>query len=136
MLRRRCGFETPGGRPCEAPPLRGSRLCFWHDPDRADDLAEAQRLGGLRRKRERTLATAYEFSGLDSTAAIRRLLEIASLDALGLENSIARARVLISAGLAAIKLLETGELADRIAALEAAHTSPEPDERAFSEFGA
>jgi hypothetical protein len=39
---------------------------------------------------------------------------------LGLENSVARARVLISGALAAAKLLETGELAERIAALEAA----------------
>jgi hypothetical protein len=39
---------------------------------------------------------------------------------LGLENSIARARVLISGALAAATLLETGELAERIAALEAA----------------
>ena len=48
------------------------------------------------------------------------LVEIALFDVLGLENSIARARVLISGALAAAKLLETGELADRIAALEAA----------------
>jgi len=35
-------------------------------------------------------------------------------------RAIARARVLISGALAAAKLLETGELAERIAALEAA----------------
>jgi hypothetical protein len=45
---------------------------------------------------------------------------IATLDALGLENSIVRARVLISAALAAAKLLETGELEARIESLEAA----------------
>ena len=39
---------------------------------------------------------------------------------LGLENSIIRARVLISAALAAAKLLETGELEARIESLEAA----------------
>jgi hypothetical protein len=41
-------------------------------------------------------------------------------DALGLENSVARARVMIAAALAATKLLETGELAERLAVLEAA----------------
>ncbi len=55
-----------------------------------------------------------------SIDAIRRILEIATIDALGLENSIVRARVLISAALAAAKLLETGELEERIATLEAA----------------
>jgi hypothetical protein len=55
-----------------------------------------------------------------SIEAIRRILEIATIDALGLDNSIARARVLIAAVLAAAKLLETGELEGRLAALEAA----------------
>jgi hypothetical protein len=44
--------------------------------------------------------------------------------------SVARARVLISGALAAAKLLETGELAERIAALEAAMAqdrTPSPD---------
>jgi hypothetical protein len=57
---------------------------------------------------------------MGSVEDIRRILEIATIDVLGLENSIARARVLISAAQAATKLLETGELEARIATLEAA----------------
>ena len=110
----------PGGGRCGAPPGRDSALCFWHDPGKAEDLAEAQRLGGMRRKRERTIAAAYDFAGLDSIAAIRRILVVATTDALSLENSIARVRALISAALAAAKLLETGELEERLAALEVA----------------
>lgn len=94
--------------------------CFWHDPGKAEDLAEAQRLGGIRRKRERTIAAAYDVAGLGTVDAIRRILEIATLDALGLENSIARGRLLISAAIAAAKLLETGELEARLAVLELA----------------
>ena len=75
---------------------------------------------GLRRRREKTVSGAYDFAGLGSIEAIRRILEIATIDALGLDNSIARARVLIAAVLAAAKLLETGELEERLAALEAA----------------
>jgi hypothetical protein len=63
---------------------------------------------------------AHDLTGLGSLEAIRRIVEIALFDVLDLENSIARARVLISGALAAAKLLETGELADRIAALEGA----------------
>jgi hypothetical protein len=120
VVRRRCVQELPDGRPCQAPPGRDSTLCFWHDPGKAEDLAEAQRLGGVRRKRERTIAAAYDVTGLGTVQAIRRVLEIATLDALGLENSIVRARVLISAAMAAAKLLETGELEERIATLEGA----------------
>jgi len=48
------------------------------------------------------------------------LIEIAATDALGLENSIARGRLLISAALGAAKLLEVGELDARLTVLEAA----------------
>jgi len=111
----------PDGRYCAAPPGRDSALCFWHDPGKAEELAEAQRLGGMRRKRERTIAAAYDFAGLGSIEAIRRVLEIATTDALGLDNSIARVRVLIAATLAAAKLLEIGDLETRLAAVEAAN---------------
>lgn len=110
----------PDGRRCAAPPLKGGALCFWHEPERSDDLAEAQRLGGVRRRRERTVAAAYDVAGLDSVGAIRRVLLIAVLDTLGLENTLARNRTLISAALAAAKLLETGVLEARIAAVEVA----------------
>jgi len=91
-----------------------------HDPAHAAEVQEARRLGGLRRKREATLSGAYDFQGLTSVEQIRRLLEIAVLDSLGLDNSLGRARPLIAAAQAAAKLLETGELEDRLAALEAA----------------
>ena len=120
MVTTRCGAELPDGRLCRAFPIRQSACCFWHTLDREEDAAEARRLGGLRRRRERTVSGAYDFTGLGSIEAIRRILEIATLDALGLENSVARARVLIAAALAATKLLETGELEERLAALETA----------------
>ena len=123
MVSPSCARPMPDGRRCRAPVLREGRFCFWHEPGKAEEAAAARRLGGLRRGRERTLAVAYDMSGLGSIEAIRRLVEIALFDVLGLENSIARARVLISGALAAAKLLETGELAERIAALEAALAS-------------
>ena len=61
---------------------------------------------------------AFDFSGLETVPAIRRLLEIAATDALGLETSVAKVRLLISLAIAAGKLLETGELAERIETLE------------------
>jgi len=107
-----------------------------HSPDHTAEAAEARKLGGLRRRRETTLAVAYDFAGLGSTASIGRIIEIATLDALGLENSIARCRVLIAAALAASRLLEVGELEARLAALEAALTvahKATPSSAAFDE---
>ena len=115
-----CAGELPDGRRCRSWPLRGEPFCLRHSPTHEDEAAEARRLGGLRRRREKAVSGAYDVVGLDSVQAIRRILEIATLDVLGLENSIVRARTLISAALAAAKLLETGELETRIAALERA----------------
>ena len=121
---RSCAFVMPDGRACRAGRQRERPYCFAHDPERAEEAAEARRLGGLRRRREGTLALAYELPGLDSVAGIRRLLEVVVVDGLGSEQGIARLRVLIAAAGAATKLLETGELEERLAALEAVHQRP------------
>ncbi len=91
-----------------------------HSPEYAVEIAEARRLGGLRRRREVAVAGAYEFNGLETIADLRRLLDIAALDTLGLENSIARSRTLGYLVGVAAKLLEVGELEERLAYLEAA----------------
>lgn len=106
-----CRFTHADGRPCGAPPLKKGSHCFWHAPDKSEEAAEARRLGGLRRRREKAVSGAYDLAGLRDTDAIRRVLEIAVLDALGLENSVARSRTLIAGALAATKLLEAEELA-------------------------
>lgn len=98
--------------------MLGGEFCFWHSPEHAADVAEARRLGGQRRKREGIVSGAFEFDGLGSIATIRRLLEVAALDTLGLENSVARARTLVYLAQVASRLLEVGELEERIEALE------------------
>ncbi len=100
--------------------MHESQFCFWHSPDHAEEAKEARRLGGLRRRREKTIEGAYDIEGLETVPQIRRLLQIATTDALGLETSVARVRVLIALVVAAAKLLEVGELEDRLAAVEAA----------------
>ena len=117
---RGCAGFKDNGQPCGAPKLREGEFCRMHDPAHAAEVAEARRLGGLRRRREVAVVGAYDLGGLETVADIRRLLEIAVLDTLGLENSIARSRTLAYLAVAAAKLLETGELEQRIISLEAA----------------
>ena len=122
MARRACAATKPNGTPCQAPPLTDGDFCLMHAPDHAAEVAEARRLGGLRRRREHTVAGAYQIGDVRTVAGLRRVLEVAMLDTLGLDNSIARARArtlgyLVGAG---VKLLEVGELEDRVLALEAA----------------
>jgi hypothetical protein len=120
LMRRRCTYPKADGGPCAMAPLLDRPYCFSHDPERAQDAAEARRMGGLRRRKEGTISVAYDLPGLDTVAGIRRLLDIVVTDGLGLENGVARLRVLISTAVAAIGLLKTGELEERVAALEAA----------------
>jgi hypothetical protein len=95
-------------------------LCFWHSPDHESEAAEARRLGGLRRRREGALSGAYELDSLASAPDLRRLLEIAAFDALGLDNSVARVRALTAIVQVGARLLETTEIEERVSALEAA----------------
>ena len=88
-------------------------------------------MGGMRRRKEGTIAVAYDLPGLDTVAGIRRLLEVVVTDGIGLDNGIARLRVLISTAVAAMNLLKVGELEERLAALEAVvghHTAQAGDD--------
>src|SRR5665647_1282318 len=118
VMRRRCVFPRSDGQPCQMAPQHDRPCCFAHDPERAADAADARRLGGLRRRKEGTIAVAYDLPGLDTVAGIRRLLDIVVTDGVGLDNGIARLRVLISTAVAAMNLLKVGELEERLAALE------------------
>ncbi len=109
-LKRTCRAIAVGGGPCRAAPLRAGSHCLLHSPEHAEEAADARRLGGLRRRREVALAGAYEFEGLESVPQIRRLLEVAALDTLALENSVARSRTLVYLAQVAIKTLEVGDL--------------------------
>jgi len=115
---RACSARKDDGSPCGSPPLRDGDFCLMHDPEHAEEVQEARRLGGLRRRREKVTSGAYDFEGLGSVEQIRRLLEIAALDTLGLENSVARSRTLAYLAQVALKALEVGELEDRVRALE------------------
>ncbi len=117
---RACSAPTKDGQRCGATPLREESVCFWHSPEHAEAAVEARRLGGLRRRKENTIAGAYDFEGLQSITEIRRLVEIVVTDALNTENSVARGRLLIAAAQAAAKLLEVGELEERLRTVEAA----------------
>lgn len=83
----------------------------------------------MRRKREGTLQGAYDLEGLVSVAGIRRYLEVGLIDLMSLENSVARDRAIFTGVLAAAKLLEVGELEERLEAVEAALGAQLPQAR-------
>ncbi len=118
MADRPCKARNENGEPCRQAALRDGDFCFWHSPDHAEEAQEARRLGGLRRRKEKVTSGAYDFEGLASVEEVRRLLEIAVLDTLSLENSIARSRTLAYLAQVSLKALEAGELEERVRSLE------------------
>jgi hypothetical protein len=91
-----------------------------HDPEHAEEVAEARKLGGLRKRREAALIGAYDLQGLDSLAVLERVLEIALLDTLGLDNSLNRSRTLGYLVGVGTRLRQEGETEERLRALESA----------------
>ena len=118
MVKSNCSAITTGGQQCGAARLRESAFCLWHDPEHADVVAEARRVGGGRRRKEATISVAYDFEGLGSVPQIRRLVEVAVIDTLSLENSVSRSRALTYLAHTAAQLLEAGDLEERLARIE------------------
>ena len=115
---RTCKTIKEGGEACRASPLQDGDYCFVHAPEYAADMQEARRLGGLRRRREKAIGGAYDFEGLGTVPQIRRLVEVAVLDTLALENTVSRARALAYLAHTATKLLEVGELEQQLERVE------------------
>lgn len=114
-----CQARKKDGAPCPNYAVRGSNFCFNHDPARAAQRAQSRSAGGrARHGRDIGQAGADETMSLDSMADALRLIAKAVNDALRMERSLNRSKVLISAALAYGKLFEVSEMAGRIEALE------------------
>ena len=117
-MQRQCAYRSKTGEPCRAAPVKDSQYCIMHSPEHAQEIQEARRLGGLRRRREVTVSGAYDVESLSSIEGIRRLIEVAIIDTLSMENSISRNRTIAYLALAALRTYEVSELEQRISALE------------------
>jgi hypothetical protein len=110
----------PNGRPCRATPLRDEPFCFWHAPETAEEAAEARRVGGLHRRKKKTVGAIYGFHGLRTIEDLQSLLETAAVETMALENTIARNRAIGGFVAVGAKLIEVGELEARVEVLELA----------------
>jgi hypothetical protein len=100
--------------------MRDEEFCFFHSPDTAEEAADARRLGGIHRRKKKSVAAIYGFNGLRTIVDLQGLLETVVIETMAIENSIARNRTLAGMIATGAKLVEVGELAERVAALEAA----------------
>jgi len=109
-----CSGKTTEGKRCNAP-AGASGLCAFHDPKQARKRALGRKLGG---KRNRVASDATFPAKLASPKDVRALLEAITADLTKHENSISRARVLVSVATASLETWKVGSLEDRLAALE------------------
>jgi hypothetical protein len=119
MLGGSCTYQMPSGRLCRATPMHDAPFCFWHSPETTEEAAEARHLGGLHRRKNKTVGAIYGFRGLRTVDDNLGLLETAAIETLALENSIARNRTLGGFAATGLKLLEASDLEERLSALEA-----------------
>lgn len=118
VTRRMCAARGPTGEPCQSPPLHDNDFCFMHSPEHAQEAQEARKLGRLRHKREATISGAFDIGRLETMEGIRRILEIALMDTLGMDNSLSRNRTLAYLVMVALKIKEVGDIEQRLVALE------------------
>lgn len=116
--KRRCKAKNKRGEPCGFSPLVDNDLCWAHDPENEAAAQEARRVGGIRRKRESTLAGAFDFTTIEAEGALVRLTDIAVFDALALDPSMNKVRTLVAVIQVAEKVLKVRELEERVADIE------------------
>lgn len=115
----RCTATATNGKRCRAGALKGSEFCFWHDPTQERERAKARKKGGQRRRVDHAGDPFTLPETFISVTDANKLLDYILAEVLPMENSISRARVLLSIHESFLRAIEIGELEKRIAALEA-----------------
>jgi len=114
----RCEAVKANGEPCGAFAVRGSRFCFAHCPERAQERRAAQSRGG--RARHRRVLQDGDRVHLETVADVVAVLESALGELVTLEPSVAKSRAVGYLCGQAVRALELSDIEARVAALEAA----------------
>jgi hypothetical protein len=114
-----CGATTKNGNPCQAW-AADSGYCFHHDPHQAAARSAARKLGGYRRRTHPGSGPADAPPSVRKMADVLSVLDLVLSDALKLENSISRGRLLVAVVETYTKAITAGEWDSRITALEEA----------------
>lgn len=114
-----CKTKTAAGQPCKMQAMKGKQYCFTHDPAQGAKRAQARKRGGENRFTPHFANASQLPADVSTLQEARQILAYTLAEVSGMDNSIARARVLLSLFDSFIKSIEIGELEQRIAALEA-----------------
>lgn len=109
-----CAAFRRDGSNCRAAPLPASDYCFAHDPQRAEQRADARRRGGL----NRSTANRVRKIGPPGIVALVATLEQALADVLAGELDTRRASAAAAIARAIIAAHQAGDMELRLQALE------------------
>ena len=115
----KCHGKNSSGEPCKMAALKGERYCFNHSPNVRREQAAARKRGGEARHTPHFADPSLLPAKVEKLEDASRLLTYTLAEVAGMDNSIARARVLLALHESFIRSIEIGELEQRIAALEA-----------------
>ena len=114
----KCKGKTQSGQPCKMPAIGGGQYCFTHSPGTRQAQAVARKLGGQNRATPHAGDPSTIPANITNLETAGMLLNYTLQELLVMDNSIPRARALLSAYEMFLKSIEIGELEQRIAALE------------------
>ena|SRR5688572_11182323 len=114
----KCNGKNSRGEPCKVAALKGDRFCFNHSPGTRRAQAEARKRGGMARLTPHYADSSTVPANVTTLEAARGILAYTLVEVIGMDNTIARARVLIALFDSFIKSIEIGELEAGIQALD------------------
>ena len=116
----KCKAKTTSGQPCQAQAIKGDKFCFTHDPASGAARAKARKRGGQRRRVPHAGNPETLPAQVRSIDDVLKVLDYALAEAVPLENSTQRGRLIVAIAGAFIEAIKTGELETRLLAIESA----------------
>jgi hypothetical protein len=116
----KCKAKTTTGQPCKAQAIKGGKFCFIHDPTQGKKRAAARKRGGQRRRTPHAGNPEFIPAQVRTIDDVLKVLDYALAEAMPLENSVQRGRLLVSIAGAFVEVIKVGELESRLEAIESA----------------
>jgi hypothetical protein len=114
----KCNAKTQSGKPCKMQAIAGGQYCFTHAPEVGAKRAQARKRGGERHRTGHYGDESLIPREVVTLADANKILAYTLAETVPMENSIARARLLLALYDSFVKSFEIGELEKRIQALE------------------
>lgn len=116
-MMKRCKGKTQKGVACAAP-AGADGFCAFHSPAHGKARAEGRKLGGERRRVPHGGDAGKVPTQIRTLSDVLAVLDYSLAEALPMENSVQRGRLLVQIAHAFIEAIKTGELEQRLESIE------------------